>query len=119
MSKKVLIIDDDQAIVDALYMILQMEGYVCESASEYVSMDEIKTIHPDVVLLDIWMSGVDGRYICRQLKSNKITKDITVIIVSADKDIRTLAKEARADDFLEKPFDLTSLLKKVKKYTVH
>ena len=63
------------------------------------------------------MSGQDGRDICKLLKKDKNTKDIAVIMVSAGKDIAKSARDAGAQDFVAKPFEVIDLLEKVEKYT--
>ena len=72
---------------------------------------------PDLLLLDIWMSGEDGRDICKKLKQSELTKNIPVIMVSASKDIKESALAAGADDFLAKPFEMNELLGKIKMFT--
>jgi CheY-like chemotaxis protein len=72
---------------------------------------------PDLLLLDIWMSGQDGRDICKYLKKNPTTKNIPIILVSASRDIMQSAKNAGADDFIAKPFEMETLLDKVRHYT--
>jgi CheY-like chemotaxis protein len=77
---------------------------------------KLKKVFPDLLLLDMWMSGEDGREICRYLKKEAETKHIPIIMISAGRDIKEAAKEAGADDFLAKPFEFDDLLKLVKKY---
>lgn len=72
---------------------------------------------PDLILLDIWMAGSDGRTICKSLKNHKLTRHIPIIIISANKDTNKIAKEAGADDFMTKPFEMDDLLTKVANYT--
>jgi CheY-like chemotaxis protein len=62
------------------------------------------------------MSGQDGREICKFLKTNDLTKDIPIIMISANRDTEKMAKESGADDFLEKPFQMKDLLEKVVKH---
>ena len=110
--KKVLIADDDAGILDSLSIILEFEGYDVSTTlngAALLNMDE----KPDLVLLDILMSGVDGRDICRQLKRTESTSKIPVVLLSASKDIEHSALEAGADDFLAKPFEMDDLLKKI------
>jgi DNA-binding response OmpR family regulator len=114
MPKRILIADDDPGIVDAVEMILDFHGY--HVSSTYNGTD-VLTIHqdnyPDVLLLDIWMSGCDGRDICKELKAKEHTRNIPVLMVSASKDIKESALEAGADDFLAKPFDMKELIIKI------
>jgi DNA-binding response OmpR family regulator len=64
-------------------------------------------------MLDIWMSGYDGRDICRQLKNDPEFSKIPILMISASRDIRQSAIDAGANDFMEKPFEMDSLLNKV------
>lgn len=68
---------------------------------------------PDIFLLDKQLAGSDGLEICRYLKSRDETKSIPVIMISATPGIKEMAKEAGADDFVEKPFIMTNLLNKI------
>jgi CheY-like chemotaxis protein len=71
---------------------------------------------PDLLLLDIWMSGMDGKEICKHLKSQEVTKHIPIIMISANKDTQKIAFECGADDFIAKPFQMKNLLQKVAQY---
>ncbi|MGI4729236.1 MAG: response regulator [Janthinobacterium lividum] len=112
--KKILIADDDPGIVDAVSMMLEMIGYdVNFTYDGGVVPAELEKTHIDLLLLDIWMSGHDGRDICRELKSNISTKNIPVLMISASHDIKQSALDAGADDFLEKPFEMNTMIDKV------
>lgn len=116
MLKKILIADDDPGILDALTIMLEFEGYEVDCT---LDCDELLTGEsglPDLLLLDIWMSGTDGRDICKLLKQSVRTCKIPVIMVSASKDIESSAIEAGADDFLAKPFEMDDLLRKIEKH---
>src|SRR6476660_1763886 len=115
--KRILLVDDDTAILEALDMMLQDAGYETEISTkngEYVEQS-LKGRLPDLIVLDILLSGHDGRAICRQLKSQEATKHVPVILISAHPKAEKTAFEAGADDFLEKPFDIDKLLSKVKR----
>ncbi len=115
--KKIMIADDDPGIVDAIEMILEFEGYEVTSTIDGSTVLDMKMELPDLLLLDIWMSGEDGRNICKKLKQSELTKNIPVIMVSASKDIKESAMAAGADDFLAKPFEMNDLLNKIKNLT--
>ncbi len=115
--KKILIADDDSAILEAMTLMVEDEGYDVTSTTNGYSIDMIKNEKPDVVLLDIRMAGIDGSKICKKLKSQSKTKDIPVIMISANKDAKQIAKEAGADDFITKPFQMNDLLSKLAKYS--
>jgi DNA-binding response OmpR family regulator len=116
MAKKILIADDDPAILDAVKLILELEGYETITTVNGGTIYKMEKDFPDLLLLDIWMSGQDGRDICKYLKKEPHTKNIPIIMVSASKDIIDSAREAGADDFIEKPFEMEELLAKIKKF---
>jgi len=114
-TKLIMIADDDPGVVDAMQLMLEFQGY--QTAFTYRGSDLLNTGDqlPDLVLLDIWMSGEDGRDICRQFKANPLTQFIPVIMVSASRDVAPSALGAGADDFLAKPFDMTELFDKIER----
>ncbi len=116
-KKKILIADDDPAILDAITMMLEDAGYDVTATVDGRTVHEMKENLPDLLLLDIWMSGINGRDICQLLKTDKKTKHIPIILVSANKDTKKIADECGADDFLTKPFEMDYLLSLVGKYT--
>jgi DNA-binding response OmpR family regulator len=113
MPKRILIADDDPGIVDAVEMILDFHGYHVSSTYNGTDVLTLNGNHPDVLLLDIWMSGCDGRDICRELKATAATRSIPILMISASKDIRQSAIDSGADDFIAKPFDMQELLFKI------
>jgi DNA-binding response OmpR family regulator len=114
--KKILVADDDPAICDAIQFMLQEEGYTVQTTINGETIYKMKKDYPDLLLLDIWMSGEDGREICKYLKKHKNTKNIPVILVSASRDIAKSALDAGADDFITKPFEMDDLLNCVAKH---
>jgi DNA-binding response OmpR family regulator len=116
-NKKIMIADDDPGIVDAVEMLLEFEGYEVTSTVDGTTVLEMKDELPDLLLLDIWMSGEDGRDICKKFKESELTKDIPVIMISASRDVRESAIAAGANDFLAKPFEMNELLQKVERFT--
>ena len=115
-KKKILVADDNPAILDALKIMLEEEGYEVETTVDGATVQDIKEPLPDLLMLDIWMSGIDGRNVCKRLKSNAATKHIPVIMISATKDIEQIAKDSGADDCVSKPFQMEHLLAIVAKY---
>lgn len=114
MSKKILIADDDQGIVDAVQMMLEFSGY--DVAFTYNGKDVMELKQPDLpdlILLDIWMSGVDGRDVCHKLKESEETRHIPVLMISASKNVSGSVMEVGADGFLPKPFDMDQLINKI------
>lgn len=115
-KKKVLIVDDDLAINEAISLILEDAGYDVMATTDSTRVMRMIGQQPDLILLDIWMPVVDGHEVCKSLKNNPSTKHIPVIMVSATRDTEKIAAESGADDFLIKPFEMSALLAKVTKY---
>lgn len=117
MAKKILVIDDDEGILDAFDMMLTSVGYEVKTTPDTEYLDNLtKDQLPNLILLDVLLSGKDGRDICRQLKTKKKTKKIPIIMVSAHPNTGKTIQEAGADDFIAKPFEMDNLLEKVAKY---
>ena len=116
MKKKVLVADDDPAIVDCLQIMLEDANYDVAITSNGQTIALAKSFHPNVILLDIWMSGQDGRDICKYLKKQADTKTIPILMISATRDLEQSAKNAGAEDFITKPFQMDQLLAKVAQY---
>ena len=112
-----MIADDDPGIVDAIEMLLEFEGYKVIPTVDGSTVIDMENELPDLLLLDIWMSGEDGRNICKKLKQVETTKNIPIIMVSASQDIKESALAAGANDFLAKPFEMNNLLSKIKNLT--
>ncbi|MBV9021885.1 MAG: response regulator transcription factor [Ktedonobacteraceae bacterium] len=115
-KKTILIADDDLGILDALTLLLEDAGYEVTTVSDGATIREVHTAPPDLLLLDIWLSGWNGRDICIALKSAEQTKHMPILLFSANKDTGKIAQEAGADDFIAKPFDMDELLEKIEKY---
>lgn len=116
-EKTIFVVDDDPGILEVITIILTDRGYSVVSISEAnMLFEELKKQKPDLMFLDVWISGSDGRDITRKLKSDKSTKDIPIVIISALNETEKIAKEVGADGFLEKPFDIDKLLDTVNKF---
>lgn len=117
-KKKILAADDDPAILEILTFILEDDGYEVKTTVNGRTEQMAQEFLPNLILLDIWMAGLDGRFICKNLKQQKLTQHIPIIMISANKDTKKIAKEAGADDFMTKPFEMDDLLAMVKKYAI-
>ena len=116
MRKRILVADDDPGVGDMLREMLEEEGYEVEIQVDGQVVQQMQEPFPDLLFLDIRLSGTDGRTICHHLKDQEATHHIPIIILSAHKDPRYMARDAGADDFLAKPFDRGELLALVAKY---
>jgi CheY-like chemotaxis protein len=115
----IVVADDDPAILDALKIMLELYNYHVETIQDGKVVSRLSSLRPKLLLLDICMSGVDGREICKKLKSREATKDIPVILISASCNMDEMIKDSGADDCLSKPFEMQQLLSKVKKYILN
>lgn len=113
--KKIMVADDDPGILDAVCIMLEYEGYEVYCTPDGAELLTMESGFPDLLLLDIWMSGVDGRDLCKQLKHRPASANMPIVMISASNDIARSALEAGANDFLAKPFDIDVLLKKIEK----
>ena len=111
---KILVVDDDSDILSVMETLLTMKGFEVKGIANggYI-FPVIGTFKPDIILLDVLISGQDGRTICKKLKSNNETRLIPVIMFSAHPGAAAAIAEYGADDFIAKPFDVANLLQKV------
>lgn len=117
MRQRILIAEDDPSIQKLFSIILRKEGYEIEVTPDGKLVYENHFEPPHLFILDRQLeNSSDGLEACRYLKSNEATRNIPVIMISATPEIGVLAKKAGAEDYLEKPFSITLLLEKIKKF---
>lgn len=105
----VLVVEDDSAIVDLIQEALKDEGYEVLAAMNGGALQVAHDRHPDVILLDIMMPGMDGVEVSRRLRADPDTAAIPIIAMSAHHRLQATAERMLADDRLPKPFDLDGL----------
>lgn len=110
---RVLIIDDDEDISAMLFLLLRKDFDVAVVTKSEDIFPEIKKVQPDIILLDVFLTGYDGRVICKQLKFHPDSKHIPVIMVSGHDDVLQTVEKYGANDFIQKPFDAETLLTKM------
>ncbi|WP_234110408.1 PleD family two-component system response regulator [Chryseobacterium sp. R2A-55] len=118
-SKKILIVDDDVAILNSLQVLLDFEGFevvAFESGSQVFKWVENRSV-PDAILLDMWLPDEDGREICKRLKKLEPTKNVPIIIMSASHELEKTAIESGANAFLAKPFEIEDFLGTLQRFT--
>lgn len=114
--KKIILIDDDNEMQEIVRLAFKKTGYDILAFSNGFSFFKNNYALPDVFILDKQLPGLDGLEICRKLKQGEKTKDIPVIMLSANPDIKSLAKEAGANEAVEKPFMMSALRQIVARY---
>lgn len=114
-EKKILVVDDDRAILEMLAEVLSYYGYeVSTLARAELVFERINEYHPDLILMDIMLAGMDGRTICRAIKSVDDVANIPIILISATENgASCLNREGAPDDFVQKPFDVNFLIEKI------
>ena len=109
-KKKILIFDDDTAILEVVTIIFEENGYdVKISETSHDILEKVEEYQPDVILMDNWIPKIGGVEATKLLKSSEEFRHIPVIYVTANNDIVALAAEAQADDYVSKPFNLEDL----------
>jgi CheY-like chemotaxis protein len=116
MTQKILVVDDDEGILEVVQIVLEGEGYLVQTSLNSECLQDIAVDLPDLILLDVLLSGEDGREICKQLKSDAKTAHVPIVMLSAHSDAGKVADTSGADDFLEKPFDVDMLIDIVEKH---
>jgi DNA-binding response OmpR family regulator len=122
-GKYVLIVDDDPDLVETVSMMLESKGYEAGKAYDGIEGEEaIKKRRPDVLILDVMMPRKNGYQLCKELKSNKWTQDIPIILLTAVGEAvpTTTYSHAEgmaieAEDFIPKPVDAATLVEAVER----
>jgi DNA-binding response OmpR family regulator len=111
---KILVLDDDPDISMMLKLMLEYKGYAVSIAERVDEAYRILENTPiDLVIMDMLLSGVNGTDVCAGLKQNKSTSHIPVMMISAHPNAKEICLQARADDFISKPFDMQEILAKI------
>ncbi len=116
-SPKILIADDDKGILHMMVMALELNGYVVWPTLDGSLIHEKVFSKPDMIILDVWLGDLDGRDLCKKIKSNPLTQKIPVLMMSANCEVKESSIACGANEFLEKPFEIQTLISFIKKWT--
>jgi len=95
-------------------MVLDYYGYdAMDAENEENARKIISSNHVDLLIMDMLLSGVDGTDICRQLKNDKATSSIPILMFSAHPTAKETCLAAGADDFISKPFEMNDMMDKI------
>src|SRR5512141_1158769 len=114
---KVIIVDDDRDTREMLTLALELEGFeVAQAANGLRLISAMHVDRPDVILLDVMMSWIDGFELCRAIKKNATFCDIPVVFISARKSAEDehAGREAGAIDYFPKPLDMDRLVARLR-----
>jgi CheY-like chemotaxis protein len=113
---KVLIVDDNESIVKVLRFLLERQGYEVDSRDDESIYHLAETWQPSVILMDVRLPKLDGIEACQRLKTNPVTMNIPIILLTADAHVVDNSHTGVADDLLIKPFHNADLLEKVRRH---
>lgn len=113
-KKRVLVVDDDEAIVEMFIELLERDGRfeVKTASTGYEAGILTEQFKPDIILLDFKLPDVNGNAVCRSIRSNPKHEHIKIIVISgvADPDEIEELRLAGSDDFIRKPFDINQVI---------
>ena len=114
MTEKVLVVDDEIALLETLSYNLKKQGYEVLTAGDgLLALDLARKEKPDLIILDLMLPGMDGLEVCRVLRKEQNTP--VLMLTARDDEIdRVVGLEVGADDYLTKPFSMRELLARVK-----
>jgi len=116
MKKKIVLIQDDKDILNVMDEILEDEGFDTVVSLTTEPIDRIDDIDPDLIIVDDNIKGnKKGSKVIEELKNDPETEELSAVLTSTSNDLPRTAKECKADDFIEKPFDIDHMIEVVKK----
>lgn len=114
MAKKILILDDNEDILEMMKVALEDEGHEVECLTNTDDIyKSVRTINPDLVIVDYILPGINGGEFCHQIKSHPETSHIPVIMVSGHQRVLQSLGNYGADVFIAKPFSLEEIVNSV------
>ncbi len=117
MKQKILVVDDEPVLLDTLVYNLQQEGYqVITAADGGSALEATRSERPDLIILDVMLPEMDGLEVCRQLRSEKSSATIPILMLTArgEEIDKVIGLEIGADDYVTKPFGRRELLSRVR-----
>lgn len=118
-KKKILIIDNELDIVNPIAYMLQARNYVVNILPDGKgAVERVKKDQPDLILFDIMTPGSDGYELCSRLKSEKDTRHIPIIVITAkgERDVIVRCFSCGINDYIVKPFNINTLLGKMRRF---
>ena len=118
---KILIVDDDPDLVEAVTMILESKDYdVIAAYGGIEGLEKAKTEEPDLIVLDVMMPDKDGYAVCKELKADPKYREIPILLltavvskISTTRYTQQMGLETEADDYIDKPVEPAELVKRI------
>ncbi|QQT32904.1 response regulator [Sphingobacterium multivorum] len=115
-KKKAVVIQDNEDILNIMDEVLVDEGFDVIPSLTIEPIEELEAIDPDILIVDDHIKGSKkGSEVIKELKADPDTEELPSVLTSTDSDIAKTAAECKADDFIEKPFDLDHMVDVVKR----
>ncbi len=127
MPKKILIVDDDPDLVEAVTLILKSKKYnVVAAYGGIEGLEKAKTEKPDLIVLDVMMPDKDGYTVCKELKADPESSSIPVLLLTAvvswiptTRYTQQLGRETKPDDYMDTPVEPVALVKRIERGTAY
>jgi DNA-binding response OmpR family regulator len=122
MAHTILLVEDELTLRDTLAYRLRSEGYNVITAADGISaLEAVRKSHPDLVILDLMLPGLDGLEVCKQIRARQETKTTPIIMLTAriDESDMILGLELGADDYVTKPFSWPELRARIRAQIRH
>jgi twitching motility two-component system response regulator PilG len=117
-KKKILVVEDEESLLKLQSILLTIRGYTVEGVMDGQSaLEAVKTMNPDLILLDIMLPKIDGFEVCRQVKANEATHHIPVVMLTAKKSMedRVKGEQAGADFYITKPYKASVVIETIQR----
>ena len=116
-KRKALLVDDDEELVEMLRDLLEADGRfeVRIANNGFDAGMMVKEYHPDIIVLDVMLPDINGKEVCQRVRSDSAMDDVKIICISGmvEQDKIADLKAAGANDFLQKPFDIETLVERM------
>ncbi len=112
---KILLVDDNENLASMLSMMLKLQNFdpIIKYGAENL-LQELAQLKPDLILMDMFISGIDGSEVCKLIKNSNSYSQIPIFMFSAHPLAKDICLKAGADEFIEKPFEMDFLISKIK-----
>lgn len=111
---QILIVDDSSDLLNVLSWSLKRKGYTCDTACYREGIfSKLSEFTPLLIIMDVNLNEEDGRKICMEIKQNSRTRHIPILLFSGMHDLLRDFRSWLADDFIEKPFEMSNIIKKI------
>jgi DNA-binding response OmpR family regulator len=112
---RIYVIDDDMDLLKVVKSLLLKRGFDVYTFTDWeIANNSMRIFEPQLILLDVFLAGIDGLDVCQKLKASPFTRHVPILLFSAFPRIaETAIHDYGADDFIAKPFEVGDLVKKI------